>query len=54
MYHTILSYGIESRADTTQTAKIVKRRKMQALRAISGYTLVDRMGNKDKSSACQI
>lgn len=50
----ILAYGVETRADTTQTTRIINKVEMQALRAINGFTLFDRKRNEDIRSLCEI
>ena len=53
----ILTYAVETRADTNQTKRALRTTEIRALRAIAGVTLRDRQkGNKIPSDAmgCQM
>jgi hypothetical protein len=50
----IMTYGAESRADTTKTKQLLKTTEMNTLRAILGKTRFDRMKNIDILEQCNI
>jgi hypothetical protein len=49
-----MTYGAESRADTTKTKQILTTAEMNTLRAILGKTRFDRMKNIDILDRCSI
>jgi hypothetical protein len=49
-----MTYGTESRADTTKTKQLLTTAEMNTLRAILGKTSFDRMKNIDILERCNI
>jgi hypothetical protein len=50
----ILTYGIESRADTVRTKSLLRTTEMKTLRPIAGTTLRDRVRNSDIRRTCDV
>jgi endonuclease/exonuclease/phosphatase family metal-dependent hydrolase len=50
----ILTYGIESRADTTKTKSLLRVSEMKTLRTICGVTLRDRVRNTEIRRRCDV
>ncbi|XP_055385812.1 uncharacterized protein LOC129614885 [Condylostylus longicornis] len=50
----IMTYAVETRADTAKTEQILRRTEMKTLRQICGYTLRDKIRNEDIRSTCEI
>lgn len=50
----ILTYGIESRADTVKTKSMLRTTEMKTLRAIAGKTLRDRVRNTAIREICEV
>jgi len=42
-----MTYGAETRADTSKTKRMLRRTEMETTRAITGYTLLDKKRNED-------
>jgi hypothetical protein len=50
----IMTYGIESRADTVRTKNLLRTSEMKTLRNISGKTLRDRVRNTEIRRICEV
>ena len=50
----IISYAVETRADTTRTEQLLRSTEMKTLRSILGLTLWDKIRSKDIREECKI
>ena len=50
----IMTYGIETRADTTRTKNLLRTTEMKTLRPIAGVTLRDRVRNSEIRRICEV
>ena len=50
----IISYAVETRADTTRTEQLLRSTEMKTLRSILGLTLWDKIRSKDIREECEI
>ena len=50
----LLTYGIETRADTKQTEQIVTKTEMSTLRSIAGFTRWDMKSNEEVRQICDV